>query len=77
MSTYNITAARNDLYNIVDEALANELVRITTKNGNVVMMSEEDWESVLETLYLMGDPEFMTDVEEARNTPLSQREVWH
>ena len=41
------------------------------------MTVEDDWESVLETLYLMGDPEFMKDVEEARNTSLSQRAVWH
>jgi len=30
-----------------------------------------------ETYYLMCDPEFMNDVREARNTPISEREVWN
>lgn len=77
MPTYNITAARDNLYNVVDQALDNELVTITTKNGNVVMMSEEDWEGILETLYLMGDPDFEKDVEDAVNTPMSEREAWN
>jgi PHD/YefM family antitoxin component YafN of YafNO toxin-antitoxin module len=50
---------------------------ITTKDGNAVFMSEEDWESVKETLYLMGDPDFMNDVEEARSAPDSDFEAWN
>lgn len=41
---------------IADDVLNNELVTITTKNGNLIVMSEEDWEGVLETLYPMSDP---------------------
>jgi PHD/YefM family antitoxin component YafN of YafNO toxin-antitoxin module len=57
--------------------LNNEAVTITSKGGNVVMLSESDWEGIKETLYLMSDPDFMTDVREAENTPLSEREVWN
>ncbi len=77
MTSYNITNARDNLYKVVDQALGGELVTITTKQGNVVMMSEEDWEGVLETIYLMGDPEFGKDVEEGLNTPISEREAWN
>lgn len=77
ISTYNITNARENLYAIADDVLNNELVTITTKKGNLVVMSEEDWEGVLETLYLMSDPEFDEDVREGLNTPISECEAWN
>lgn len=77
MSTYNITNARENLYSIAEDVLNNELVTITTKNGNLVVMSEADWEGVLETLYLMSDPEFEEDVRDGLNTPMSEREAWN
>ena len=77
MFTYNITNARENLYSIAEDVLDNNLVTITTKKGNLVMMSEEDWESILETLYLINDPEFEEDVREGLNTPMSEREAWN
>ena len=77
MPTVNVTNARNDLYNLIDVALNHELVTITTKDGNAVLMSEEDWESIKETLYLMGDPDFLKDVQAARNAPDSDFEAWN
>jgi len=77
MAVVNVTQARNDLYNIVERVLDSESVTITSKNGNVVMLSESDWEGIKETLYLMNDPDFLNDVREARSTPVSEREVWN
>ena len=77
MATVNVTNARNNLYNLIGMVLKHELVTITTKDGNAVLMSEEDWESIKETLYLMGDPDFLKDVEEARNAPESDFEAWN
>jgi len=77
MTVVNVTQARNDLYSIVERVLDNEAITITSKGGNVVMLSESDWEGIKETLYLMGDPEFTKDVREARNTSISEREVWN
>lgn len=74
--TYNITNARENLYAIADDVLNNELVTITTKNGNLVVMSE-DWKGVLETLYLMSDPEFDEDVREGLITSISERGAWN
>ena len=68
MMIVNVTQARNDLYNIVEKVLDHEAVTITSKSGNVVMLSESDREGIKETLYLMSDPEFMNDVREARST---------
>jgi hypothetical protein len=36
----------------------NEIVNINTKNGNALLISEEDYNSLIETLYLSADPEY-------------------
>ncbi|MDR1691109.1 MAG: type II toxin-antitoxin system Phd/YefM family antitoxin [Candidatus Methanoplasma sp.] len=77
MVVVNATNARGDLYGLIDKALEHELITITTKKGNAVLMSEEDWESIKETLYLLGDPDFLKDVEESRNAPDSDFEAWN
>ena len=64
-------------FNLIKNALNHGPVTITTKDGNAVLMSEEVWESIKETLYLMGDPDFLRDVEEARNAPESDFEAWN
>lgn len=77
MTVVNATNARSDPYSLLDRVLEQELVTITTKKGNAVLMSEEEWESIKETLYLMGDPDFLKDVEESRNAPDSDFEAWN
>jgi prevent-host-death family protein len=76
MSAVSITQAKKDLQALIDRVLDGETVTITTKKGNVVMLSENEWGGIKETLYLMSDPDFMNDVREARSTPDSELEVW-
>ncbi len=77
MAVVNVTAARKELYGLVSKVQGHEAVIITSKDGNAVLVSEEDWDSIMETLYVMGDPDFQKNLEEARNTPVSEREVWN
>ena len=77
MPVVNVTSARKDLYNLVSRVQDHETVTITSKEGNAVMISEEDWDAIMETLYVMGDPDFQKNLEEARNTPINEREVWN
>ena len=77
MATVNVTTARKDLYNLLSKVLEHETVTITSKDGNAILVSEEDWDAIMETLYVMGDPDFQKNLEEARNTPLNEREVWN
>ena len=77
MAVVNVTSARKDPYNLVSTVQDHETVTITSKGGDVVMISEEDWDAIMETLYVMGDPNFQKNLEEASNTPLSEREVWN
>ena len=53
MSTINITNARKDLYHLVENVnLYSEPALIVSKNGNAVLLSEDDWNAIQETLYL-------------------------
>jgi len=48
-----------------------------SEKRDTALISKEDWESIKETLYIMGDPDLMKDTEEARNAPDSDFEAWN
>ena len=57
MTTVNVTEARANLYKLIDDASAShEPVVITGKGGNAVLLSEDDWNAINETLYLLSVP---------------------
>jgi prevent-host-death family protein len=57
MATLNATEARANLYKLIDETTVNhEPVIITGKRGNAVLLAEEDWNAINETLYLLSVP---------------------
>ncbi len=73
MKTISITKARQDLYNLVDEALINsEPIQITSKRGNAILISSDDWNAIQETLYLISVPELKNSIIEGLNTPLDE-----
>ena len=57
MTTISITQARTNLYSLVDEAVqSHKPIMIAGKRGNAVLLAEEDWNSINETLYLLSIP---------------------
>ena len=57
MTILNATEARAKLYNLIDEtALTHQPIVIKGKRSNAVLLSEEDWNSINETLYLVSIP---------------------
>ena len=71
MYNTNVTNARANLYNLVNMAIDNsEIVNINTRNGNALLISEEDYNSLVETLYLSADPEYKRALIEGKNTRL-------
>jgi len=57
MKTMNVTNARKELYKLIDQVQdAHEPVYITGKNKSAVLISEDDWRSIEETLYLTSIP---------------------
>ena len=57
MTTVSATEARKRLYALIDEVgLSHEPVQITGKRGNAVLLSEDDWRAIQETLHLVSIP---------------------
>lgn len=72
MKSFTITDLRKNIYKIVEETNeTNEPVHIYGKKGNAVMVSEEDWKAIQETLYLHGVPGMAESIIEGMKTPLS------
>ena len=57
MTTLNVTEARANLYKLIDDASVNhEPVVITGKRGNAVLLAEDNWNAINETLHLLSVP---------------------
>ncbi len=68
MESINITSARNNLFNIAKDTLeSHEPITITTKVGDVVMMSKEDYDAIQETIYLLSNKGLVQDAQRLRN----------
>lgn len=73
MDAINITNARKDLYNLVTGVgQSHRPVTITSKNGNAVLISSEDWADIEETLYLAGIPGMVDSIRKAAAEPLEE-----
>lgn len=65
--------ARSDIYNLIDEtAQSHEPIIITGKRHNAVMVSQEDWKAIEETLYLTSIPKMAESIQEAMNATDSE-----
>lgn len=73
MTILNATEARSRLYSLIDEAATtHQPIVITGKRGNAVLISEEDWNSISETLHLLSVPGMRESIKEGMETPLSE-----
>lgn len=73
MKTIPATKARQNLYRLVDEvAESSEPVTITGRRGNAVLVSEDGWRAIDETLYLLSIPGMRESIREGMAEPLSK-----
>lgn len=73
MININATKLRKDLFNILSQTIKfNEPVNVSTKDGNAVLLSEEDYNGLVETVYLSSIPELKDKIVEGIRTPLSE-----
>jgi len=73
LTSLTVTEARKKLYTLLDEvALSHEPVQIAGKRNSAVLVSEEDWRAIRETLFLLGIPGMRESIEEGMNTPLEE-----
>lgn len=78
MEITNATNFRKNIYQYLEQAItAEDVVFVTTKTGNAVVMSEEEYRSWKETLYLYSIPGMKEKIEEGVNTPLEECEEFN
>ena len=75
MTTFTATEARKQLYKLIDDvADSHEPVQITGKRGNAVLVGEDDWRAVQETLHLLSIPGLRESILEGIATPVEELE---
>jgi len=73
MTTLTATQVRGRLYKLLDFiAQSHEPIQITGKRHNAVLISEEDWSSIKETLYLLSIPKMRESIRKGLKTPISK-----
>ncbi len=71
MSIHPIEEAQENLQGLIDEvAESHRPVIITSQNSNAVLVDEQDWASIQETLYLLSVPNIREAIKEGMETPI-------
>jgi prevent-host-death family protein len=71
MKSITATEARKSLYRLLDEVtVTSEPIQITSKRGSAVLVSEDDWRAIEETIYLMSIPGMTQSIREGMATRL-------
>ncbi|MHB8869423.1 MAG: type II toxin-antitoxin system Phd/YefM family antitoxin [Thermoleophilia bacterium] len=75
MTTVSATEARKQLYKLIDDvAESHEPVQITGKRGNAILVGEDDWRAVQETLHLISIPGMRESIREGIAAPVEDLE---
>ena len=71
-SALTVSFARTNLYRLVDEAAASHMpVLITGRRSNAVLIGEEDWHAIQETLHLLSIPGMRESIRKGMSTPVA------
>ncbi len=73
MTNTNISNFRQNIFEYINQAIEfNDIINVNTKNGNAVILSENDYNSLVETLYLSSNPKVKEEILSGKNAPLSE-----
>ncbi len=69
MDIFSATEAKDNLFELVEQVNIDHLPRvITSDNGDAILLSKKDWESLQETLYLQSIPGFVQSIKEVEES---------
>ena len=75
MPTLSATEARKRLYTLLDDvAESHDPIQIVGKRNSAVLVSEEDWRAIQETLYLESIPGMRESIREGLKAPVEECE---
>lgn len=71
MTTITATNLRKNIFELLSNtAKYKEILNVTTKDGSVVIMSEDDYQGLMETVYLYSQPKVINEILKAKAEPL-------
>ncbi len=77
MTNTNATNLRKNLFSYLDSTIEyNDIINVNTKKGNVIIISESEYNGLLETLYLLSDSTMKEKLEVAKNATDDDYEVF-
>lgn len=73
MIVIKVTDARSKLYRLIDEvSSSHEPIIISGKRANAILISEDDWKAIQETLYLLSMPGMRESIRRGLETPVKE-----
>ena len=73
MAVLTASEARANLYRLIDQAAeSHQPIVIAGKRSSAVLVSEEDWQAIQETMFLISIPGMRKSIRDAMAEPLSQ-----
>lgn len=73
MQVFQVTDKHDKLHMLVDDVNQNHSpIQIASKNGNGILIAEDDWKAIEETLYLYSVPGLVESILEAHKEPLEE-----
>lgn len=73
MSITNATELRKNLFNTLDNVIEyNDSVTVSTRKGNAVILSEDDYNGMMETIYLLSQKGVLKKIKEGEKEDISK-----
>lgn len=78
MTTKSISVFRKEVFNTVDKVIEyNDVVTINTKKGNAIIISEDEYNSLIETIYLISQPEVLKKIKAGEQEDIDSMETYN
>ena len=78
MTVTNISILRKNLFSFIDNVIKfNDSITVSTKNGNVVIISEAEYNAMLETIYLVSQKGLVEKIKEGEKEDISKMSTYN
>ena len=78
MAVINIFVLRKNLFSFIDNVIEyNDSITVSTKNGNAVIISEAEYNAMLETIYLVSQKGLVEKIKEGEKEDISKMSTYN
>lgn len=76
MTNTNVTNLRKNLFSFLDSAINyNDIINVNTKKGNAIIISEAEYNGLLETIYLLSAPEWKKESKRLKSQQMKNMRI--